>query len=128
MPSRCKVRDKDLPDAHIAAPPHQVAFAIPIVEVTDNGDALRIGRPDGKMNTGRTFMLDQMRAHLVMQAIMRAFRHQHVVDRPKDRPECVRVGHHPFRAARLRAVLQRLRLAFNGPFEQAALVDTRERA
>ena len=54
---------------------------------------------------------------------MRPFRNQIIVGGAEHRAEAVRVGHPPFGAIALRAVLHRLRIAVDRAFEQAGVVD-----
>ena len=65
------------PRAHALA--HHMPAAIPVVEVADDRDALRIGRPHGKMHPRGALMRNDMGAHLVVEPQMRALRHVIIV-------------------------------------------------
>ena len=47
--------------------------AVPMVEVTDHGHTLGIGRPDGKVGAGHAAELHHMCAKLLVHFVMRAF-------------------------------------------------------
>ena len=47
------VRGEDFPDAGVAAQAHDMAAAVPVVEIADDGDAPGIRRPDGEMEALR---------------------------------------------------------------------------
>ena len=85
-----------------------MAAAVPIVEIADDGDALRIRRPDGEVKALGAVMLERMRAHLVEQPQMRALADVIVVHRPEHRAEAVGIGDRPFAAAIAGAVAHRL--------------------
>ena len=55
-------RNEDVPNAVVAVETHHMAAAVPVVELADNGNALRIGRPDGKAYALHTVQLGKMRA------------------------------------------------------------------
>ena len=55
-------RNKDVPNAIVAVETHHMAAAVPVVELADNGNALRIGRPDGKAYALHAVQLGKMRA------------------------------------------------------------------
>ena len=44
---------KQLPHAAAEQLSHRINPAVPAVEIANNADALRIGRPNGEVNTGR---------------------------------------------------------------------------
>ncbi len=44
------IRHEDFPDAGIPAQAHDMAAAVPVVEIADHGDAARVRRPDGEMH------------------------------------------------------------------------------
>ena len=102
------IRRKDFPNASVAAQPHHVAAAIPVVEVANDGDAAGVRRPDGKVKAVDALMLDRMSAHLVEEAQMRTFADEIVVHRPEHWPEAVGIGDHPFVVATRGAVADRL--------------------
>ena len=84
--SRPDAGRKDFPDPDIGPQAHDMAAAIPVVEIANHRHPARIRRPDGKMHAVRPFMPDRMGAHLVKQAQMRAFGDEIVIHRAKNRP------------------------------------------
>ena len=62
-------RNKALPDSARMHGHQRVGFLIPIVEFTDNVDALNIGRPNAKTPPARTILSVGMRAHLFPAAL-----------------------------------------------------------
>ena len=60
--ARADIGKEDFPDAGVDALAHDVAAAVPVVELADDRDAPCIRRPDGEMNAACAFVLDQMRA------------------------------------------------------------------
>jgi hypothetical protein len=68
-----------------------MAAAIPPVEVADDGDALRIRRPDREMRAMDALMRHHMRAEHGPEVPMRAFAHQVFVHLADDRAEAVGV-------------------------------------
>jgi hypothetical protein len=107
-----------------------VAAAIPAVEITDNGDAPGIGRPDGEVRARHTLMRDEMGAKTLIDALMRALREQIVVERPEHWPKGVGVIEVPgaARIARPQLVEAPERKASHQPLEKAVIVLARERA
>ena len=55
-------RNKDVPNTVVAVETHYMAAAVPVIKFADNGNALRIGRPDGKAYTLHAIQLGKMRA------------------------------------------------------------------
>lgn len=104
------VRGKDFPDAAVGTEAHDVAAAVPIVEITDDGDALRVWRPDGEMDALGAVMLDEVGAHLVEQAQVRALAGEIIIHRSEHRTEAVGIGDGPFGIAAPGAVTHRLEL------------------
>ena len=102
------VGDEQLPHADVGPVAHRVAAAVPVVPIADHGDCLRARRPEREVDAGRTFVRDDVGAHLVVEAEMVALRHQHVVNGAEYGAEAVRVGHRPFGAMSPRSVKQRL--------------------
>ena len=51
--ARADARDEQLPDPAPMAQPHGVAASVPAIEIADDGDSARIGRPDGEANAWR---------------------------------------------------------------------------
>ena len=58
------------PNPAITARAQRMALAVPLVEVTHDADPLRVGRPDGELNSGHTLHRHGMRAQLLLQAAM----------------------------------------------------------
>ena len=58
------------PNAAIAPCAQRMALAVPLVEVTNDADPLRVGRPDGELNSGHSLHRRGMRAQLLLQATM----------------------------------------------------------
>ena len=117
------VRDEDLPDAGVAPQPHDVPAAVPVVEVADDGDPPGVRRPDGEVHAADAFVLDDVGAHLVEEAAMRALGDVVVVHRTEDRAEGVGVRHPPVAAGIGGMEPERLALAELEPsFEQPVFV------
>ena len=71
---------------------HDVAAAIPEVEVADDGYAPRVRRPDAEIDPGdAVVVLDQMRAEFFIRTQVRAFGQQPVVEILQGRGEAVGV-------------------------------------
>ena len=107
------IGDEDFPHPDVQTAAHDMAAGIPVVEVAH----------DREVHTCHALMLDQVRAHLVVQAEVIAFAHQEIVKGAQDRAEAVRIGDPPFRPVAPRAVLHRLGRAFDRSLEQAARID-----
>src|SRR5208283_677983 len=54
------------PNPAIAARAQRMALTVPMVEVTQDADSLRIGRPGGELNPGDTLDRHGMRAQLLL--------------------------------------------------------------
>ena len=87
--------DEDFPDADVHALAHDMAAAVPVIEVADNGDARRIGRPDREMHAVMALVADGVRAELVVEAKVIALGHVVVVERAQHRAEEIGVEHRP---------------------------------
>ncbi len=59
-------RNENFPHAGRAQQPHGMATPVPMVEVANDADALRIGRPDGEARAGHAVNHTQLRAELVV--------------------------------------------------------------
>ena len=90
-----QVGDEDLVDAGVGPPPHQMAAAVPLVEVADHRDALGVGRPHREMHAGHPLVHDGMGAELVEQPQVRALGDVIVVERAEHRAEGVGVEELP---------------------------------
>ena len=84
-----------LPNARAHALAHHMPSAIPVVEVADDRNALRIGRPHGKMHPRGALMGNDMGPHLVIEPQMRALRHVVIVKRPQHRSKGVGIDDMP---------------------------------
>jgi hypothetical protein len=89
---------------------------------------MRVGGPEREVDAVRAFVLDQVGAHLVVEAAVRALGHEQVVDRAEYGAEAVGVGDPPRCVARLGMVFHRLLRALDRTLEQAAIVDAGEGA
>ncbi len=78
------------------------------------------------MHTLRALMADQMRAHLVEQACVRAFADQEIIQWPQHRPKTIGIGHPPIVAAARAFIFDRLPRAGHRAFEQAAIIGARQ--
>ena len=64
-------RREALPDAQVVVSAvHRVGVAVPAVEISDDRDSQRVGRPDGEVDPGHAINLAQMRAHLFIDAVV----------------------------------------------------------
>src|SRR3546814_11488994 len=70
---------------------HDVAAAVPAVEVAHHADALRVGRPDGEAHAFDAFDAARMRAELLEDAAVRPLGHQVKVELAEERREAVGV-------------------------------------
>ena len=78
---------KGLPDAGRPAPAHGVAPPVPVVEVADDGDPSRIGRPDREMHAGDPVARQGMGAQHLPELEVRALAQQMLVHLPQHRTE-----------------------------------------
>src|SRR5690349_4677102 len=72
--ARADIGQENFPDAGIDTLAHDMAAAVPVVELADDRDAPRIRRPDGEMDAACALVLDQMGAEFVEEPQMRALR------------------------------------------------------
>ena len=82
-------RNENLPDTALATQAHRMTATIPGVEITDDADPLRIGRPHGKGHALDTVDLAQMRAEPLVRPQVRAFGEQPDVEFAEHRREAV---------------------------------------
>lgn len=121
--ARIDAGNEDFPNAGVGAQPHDVATAVPVVELADDRNTLRIGCPDGEMVAAGTVMLDRVRPHLVEEPEMRAFANVIIVHRSENRTEAVGIDDHPFAALIAGAVADGLwLLQRHRAFEEAGIV------
>ena len=85
------MRDEDLPQTAVEAPAHLTAPAVPSIELADDGNARRIGRPHRKQHAVDAFVTDELGAKPAVELAMRTLSRQIVVERAQRRPERVRV-------------------------------------
>ena len=121
--------DEDLPDPGVAAEPHDVAPAVPGVEVADDADAAGVRGPDREMHAVGALVMDRVRAHPFEEPQVGALAHVVVVHRAEHRTEGVGVGAPPLAAGVARPVLERLAAADRQrPLEEAGVVAPGEAA
>ena len=104
-----------------------MAPAVPMVEIADDRDARRIGRPDGEMNAIGTLMMDRMRAELVEKSQMRALGDIVIVHWAEHGPEGIGIDDRPFAGLVSGAIAQcRAARGLDRTFEKAAIMPARE--
>ena len=109
MRSLADTGNEDFPNARRAAAAHDMATAIPPVEIADDGDALSIRRPDREMGAPGALMRHHMRAEHIPEASMGAFAKQIFIHLADNRAEAVGVVKLP--AAAIGRSFQAIRLA-----------------
>ena len=67
------IRKKTFPDSRLAARAQFVRAFLPIVEVADDENPLRVGCPNGKIDAVGPGVIDEMSAELVVKTKMTAF-------------------------------------------------------
>src|SRR3982074_601008 len=75
---------------------HRIDAAIPMVEITDYADPLRVRRPDRKINAVVAADVSEMRAELFVDLPMLPFQKQMEIDLAHDRAVTVRIARQPF--------------------------------
>src|SRR5215207_8429262 len=65
-----------LPDAGLGTPRERMGRGIPAVEVADDRHACGVRCPDGEMHAGDAVHLTEMRAELLVGAVVRALREE----------------------------------------------------
>ena len=90
-----EVRDEDLPDARPAPVAHRVTAAVPMVEIPDHADPLRIRGPHREMDAPEAGMGPQVGTEPLVIPIMRPFAEQVQIEVSQDRPECVGIDELP---------------------------------
>ena len=83
--------NEDFPQTAVEAPAHLTAPAVPSIELADDGNARRIGRPHRKQHAVGAFVMDELGAKPAVELAMRTLSRQIVVERAQRRPERVRV-------------------------------------
>ena len=83
---------EDFPDAAAEQLAHRVHAAVPAVEIADDADPPGVGRPDGEGAAAHAADLLEVRAELVVEAVVIALGEEVQVEFAQDRPEGIRVG------------------------------------
>ena len=84
-----EIRNEDFPNAGAAEHAHLMAAAVPAVEVTDDGNSVRVRCPNCKVDALESLMLDDVRAKLAVEFVMGARRNQVAVKFRENWHECV---------------------------------------
>src|SRR5207237_1303810 len=79
--------DENFPDSGAVPQPHRMPAAVPGIEVADDRDPLRIGRPDRKAHARRSAERHGLRAETFAEPAMPAFADEMEIDVPQQRPE-----------------------------------------
>src|SRR5216684_854217 len=82
---------ENFPDAGGAARAHGMDAAVPTIEVADDADAARAGRPDGKVDAANAFEGDEMRAEFLVGVVVATFAHEIQVELGEDARKSVGV-------------------------------------
>ena len=106
-------RKENFPDATAEQLAHGVHAAVPVVEITDHADALRVGCPDAEDRAFHAVHFGEMRAEFLVEIPVVALGMQVDVRLPKNTAEGIRVARFPLIAvATLQAqVVRKLRRA-----------------
>ncbi len=84
-------RNKNFPNAGIPNHAHRVAPTVPAVEIADNGNAFGIRGPNGKLDTAKSLMTDDVRSEFFIQFVMGSVFDQVAIEIGQDGKEGVRV-------------------------------------
>ncbi len=117
-------RHEELPDAGAPERSHRVQAAVPAVDVADEADRGRVGRPDGEGDAGDPVHLPRVGAEPLPEALVPALADEVQVEIAERRRERVRVAHDDclaVRAANLELVAKGQLGALDDPFEEAGL-------
>ena len=117
-----RARHEDFPVA-VAAHPHGVAAAVPMVEVADHADAPRVRREHHEGHALDILVPGRMRAELVVELEMRAFAEQMQVHVGQDRRKAVGVLHLDFVVAEPRPQTIMRIARRHRPGEQSGVMD-----
>ena len=85
------MRDEQLKDAAAPKTPHRVETSVPVIEVTDHGNAQCIGRPDGEIRSVDAVQSHRMSSELLVDGIVNAGVKFAAILLGNLRPETVRV-------------------------------------
>ena len=90
-----EIGNEDLPDPRGAAIAHGMPPAVPVIEIADDADSLRIGGPDGEVNSAKALMGSEMGTEPLVIAVVRPFAEQVQVKIGEDRPEEIGIDEFP---------------------------------
>ena len=90
-----EIGDEDLPDPGGAAIAHRMPAAVPVIEVADHADSLRVGGPDGEVDSAKPLMRSEVGTEPLVIAIVRPFAEQVQVEIGEHRPKRVRIDELP---------------------------------
>src|SRR5271166_2910505 len=118
-----KARREKLPEPAIDPLAHGVAAPVPLIEIANHGDALRLRRPHSEENSVFAFMSDRMRAKAFVKPLVGSLNQEIIVERTQDRTEGVGVEKLPHVAVVLGAetVSEAVLLAGQKGLEKIAL-------
>ena len=89
--ARAHVGQENLPHPGADLLAHRVTAAVPIVEIANDGNPLRIRCPNRKPDAVDAVHLHRVRAEFLVKPPVRAFSHQVNVDFAEDRTEAIRI-------------------------------------
>ena len=85
-----EIGNEDLPDSRGAAIAHGMPAAVPVIEIADDADSLRIRCPDGEVHAAKALVRSNMGTEPLIIAVVRPFAEQVQVEIGEDRPEADR--------------------------------------
>src|SRR5204863_7441562 len=91
MRSFTNARDENFPNARRSERAHLLATPIPVVEVTHDADALRVGCPNGEAGARDAIDRAELRPELIINSALIAFAEQIEVGLAQSRQEGVRI-------------------------------------
>ena len=94
--------NENFPDAGRAEQAHRMKAPVPIVEIADDADALRVRRPDGEARAVNAVNRAQLRAELVVNFPLVAFAEQKQIRFAQRRQKGIRIA----RAARVAGLIR----------------------
>ncbi len=124
--TRSRMRNEQFPITK-SAHAHRMASRIPVVEITDDADPLRIGRQHDKGHARYAFQLERMRAELVVKPLMGPLAEQVEVIVGENRRKAIGVVEIDDGLPEARAQLIGFRTVRKNAGKQAVFVDARER-
>ena len=87
--------NENLPHARSAETAHRMKAPVPVIEIADDTDALRIRRPDGEARAGHAIDHAQLRAELVVDLPLIAFAEEIKILFAQRRQKRIRIAHSP---------------------------------